>query len=383
MKYLKLTSFFAVLPMLFTSTAGAADINFSGFTTISAGTTTASDESYADYTNELDFNQGSLFALQVSSQLDDGLSVTAQLIARGKDDWEPAFEWAFLAYEINDNLRFLVGRQRAPFFYYSDYLDVSYAYHWIAPPLGVYSLPFDSFDGVSAIYNIQFGEVDNSFHFILGRNTDTITRENGLKVKPEFNNMLGLAWTLNKDWLTLRAAYFQTKMTLNIPELKGLVQGWNNAGYNDIANNMIAKKDKVNFSELGFQIDYNDFFVVGEYTYLDLNNTGGAVEDSYYISVGKRFDTVMVHFTYGQDENKMDYLLDDLPTNSPAIARLHEMTVTNLIDVQTAESKYIKIGANWNFHEVATLKFEVTNFENELDSRDDATLLNVALVTVF
>lgn len=173
-------------PLLIVTSSYGADINFSGFATIAAGTTTSSSENFGGYTSDLDFNQGSLFALQTSSDLTNGLNVTAQLIARGNDDWSPAFEWAFLGYEVNDNWRLLAGRQRAPFFMYSDFLDVSYAYHWISPPEGAYNLAFDSFDGVSSIYSAQIGEFDSTLHMVFGRNRDDITLSTGGTVKPDF-----------------------------------------------------------------------------------------------------------------------------------------------------------------------------------------------------
>jgi len=382
MKHKALKTVLTTLALMSTSTFSAAEINFSGFATIAAGTTTSSDEAYNGYTSDFNFNEGSLFALQASSQLGDGLSVTAQLIARGSNDWEPAFEWAFIAYEVNDNLKVLAGRQRAPFFTYSDYLDVSYAYHWISPPSGVYNLAFDSFDGVGAIYNTQWGETDNTFHFVVGRNTDDITLiSTGTTVNPEFNNILGVAWTMNKDWLTLRAGYFQTEMTIYVPELAPLVTGWTSAGFPDVANNIQANEDDVWFAELGFQIDYEDYLVVGEYTRLDLSGSGFSNDDSFYISFGKRFDNIMLHLTYGEDDDEIENYLANVP-NVAALAALYVPTA-GILAAEHKKQKYVTAGVKWDFHDMASLKFEVTKFDDNLSSSNDATLLNVALVTVF
>jgi len=381
MKYNTVKSVLAAFALTSATSLHAADINFSGFATIAAGTTTSSDEAYAGYTNDLDFNQGSLFALQTSSQLSDGLSVTAQLIARGKDDWEPAFEWAFLAYELNDDWRILAGRQRAPFFTFSDYLDVSYAYHWITPPAGVYNLAFDSFDGIGAIYNTQWGDTDNTFHFIGGRNKDEFQLQSGDSIKPDFNKVLGVAWTLNQDWLTLRAGYFQTEFTMHIPALDGLIAGWDNAGFSELSNNLKAEEDDAWFAQLGFQIDYDDYLIVGEFTRLDLTNSGFSNDDSYYISFGKRFDAVMVHLTYGADDDEMENMLANIP-NIAALAPLYTPTA-GIIAGEHKKQKYITAGVKWDFHEVASMKFEVTQLDDSLNSDNDATLINVALVTVF
>ena len=81
--------------------------------------------------------------------LGDDWAVTTQFVARGSNAWDLEAEWAYISFDASDERRLLFGRQRAPFYMYSDFLDVSYAYHWIKPPSGVYSLPFDVFDGIN------------------------------------------------------------------------------------------------------------------------------------------------------------------------------------------------------------------------------------------
>lgn len=385
MKPTTLKSFCAGISLLVATSSYGADIDISGFATIAAGTTTASEEQYLGFNNDFDFNQDSLFALQTSSNLENGFSVTAQLIARGREDWSPSFEWAFLGYEVNDNWKILAGRQRAPFFMYSDFLDVSYAYHWISPPAGVYNLAFDSFDGIGSIYSSQLGEFDSTFHAVIGRNQDKITLPasvGGIEVKPDFKNLIGASWTLNRDWLTLRGGYFQADMTIPVAALDGLTGGWTASGFEDIANDLKAEEDKVWFAELGFQVDYDDIFVIGEFTRLDLKGTGFSNDDSFYISVGKRFDDISIHITYGADDDELENLLANVPTNVAALAPLYAAT-QGIIANEEREERYVTAGLKWDFHPVASFKFEVTQFEDNLDNQQDATLVKAALVTVF
>lgn len=405
MKRNKLTSLCATISLLMASSAYAADINFSGFANIAAGATTSNDEAIEGYTSDLDFNQGSLFALQISSDLGDGLGVTAQILARGSEEWDPKFAWAYVSYEFNDNWKVLAGRQRAPFFMYSDFLDVSYAYNWISPPQGVYDLAFDSFDGLGLIYTSQLGEFDSTLHFAAGRNRDDFdlnepgAAEENL-VSPDFNKLVGAAWTLNRDWLTLRAAYFQTDMTLPVEALDALRTPWN--AFNPVvADRLTAEEDKVTFAELGFQVDYNDFIIIGEYTTLDLTDTGFADTDAYYLTLGKRFDNVTVHLTYGVKDDELDTLLSGVPSEIPgsqADDSADEAAIADAIAAGYAglyaqtqgyaasteeEQSYVTVGAKWDFHDAASFKFEVTNFDHDVNKASDATLIKVALVTVF
>ena len=41
------------------------------------------------YDDNIDFKEGSLFAIQASSDLGDKLGVTVQITAKGTDDWDP------------------------------------------------------------------------------------------------------------------------------------------------------------------------------------------------------------------------------------------------------------------------------------------------------
>jgi hypothetical protein len=201
-----------------------ADIAFNGFANIVGGVTTSSEDRLFGYDDNFDFKNDSLFALQATSDLGDGLGVTAQIIARGNDDWDPDFAWAYVSYDANDNWRFLAGRQRAPFYMYSDYLDVSFAYPWITPPNGVYDLPIDSFDGLGAIYTTALGEFDTTVHFIYGSNTDSASFF-GETIDPTFDGLFGASFTFNREWLTLRAAYFVAESTLPLTDITQLSEG--------------------------------------------------------------------------------------------------------------------------------------------------------------
>jgi hypothetical protein len=147
------------LPMmvaLLVSAAGAsAEINFRGFGSVVGGQAVSVDEGQKvlGYTDTVNFKQDSLMALQMDSDLGDGLSATMQLISRGKDDFDLNVEWAYLTYELTDELQVSAGRIRAPFYRYSDFLDVRYAYNWVTAPERVYAFDFPGYDGLSFLYN--------------------------------------------------------------------------------------------------------------------------------------------------------------------------------------------------------------------------------------
>lgn len=374
---------------LLTSGFSQADIALNGFASIVGGVTTSSDEQLYGYDDTIDFAQGSLFALQAVSDLGDGLGVTAQLVSRGEDDWSPEFEWAYISYDATDNLRFLVGRQRAPFYMYSDFLDVSYAYPWITPPAGVYDLLFDTFDGVGALYSHSFEQFDASVQFIYGRNNNELPVFSE-DVKIDFKDMMGGSLTLNRDWLTLRLGLFQADITIPYSGTESLAAGWQSLGFSDLGNEVYIEEDKAVFVEAGFQVNYDNLVVVGEYTRLTLDNTPLSDEKSYYVMAGWRFDDVLVHITYGADEDTTDDITADVdyfpnPGDDPYQNGVNTLKASTqyLLTQQKAEQSYITLGARWDFHDSAAIKFEYTDFTDDLNGLNDTGLFRTALVTVF
>ncbi|AOW76663.1 hypothetical protein A3Q34_07200 [Colwellia sp. PAMC 20917] len=365
----------------FISYTAQADINLSGFASITGGITTSSDETLYGFNDTFDFKNGSLLAIQASSNIGEGLDITAQIVSRGENDWDTEFEWAYVSYNVNDKFRVLAGRQRAPFFMYSDFLDVSYAYPWITPPKGVYDLIFNTFDGLSGIYSSTLGEFDTTYHFIAGNNSDEI-EVFGEKSSPNMDNILGGAATFNRDWLTLRAAYFNADVSIPSTGLDGLANNWNAFGYPKFADNTRIFEDKATFTELGFQIDYEGILVVGEYTTLKIDNTLLGEEESYYVMLGKRFDRYLVHITYGVDE---DTAANDFTSVIPSGTPLDALKVPtqDVITSQKNDSSYVTVGLRWDFHSSASLKFEYTGFNDDLNGANDAGLFRTSLVTVF
>ncbi|MFC6440922.1 hypothetical protein [Bowmanella sp. JS7-9] len=370
-----------------------ADINFSGFATVVGGKTSGDDQVFRGYDNEFDLSTGSLFAIQANSDLGDGLSATVQMMARGSDDWDPEFAWAYLSYDATEDWRLLFGRQRAPMYLYSDYLDVSYAYHWLRPPQAVYDAPFDTFDGIGSIYSTTVGDSFVTWHMIYGINDDKDTPINDTTLDTKFSDLFGGSLTWNYDWLTLRGAYFQANayIPLNeapagtaVSQIAALQAGWATTPYAVIADEIGIDDDKITFAEFGMQIDYNDWVIVGEITKLDLSKTIFPDQDSWYVSVGKRMDSVMLHATYGNNKDSSEFLVPKYNVPFPTGTALDALAggtqlVQNTLDV---DEDFYTLGIRWDFHPSVAFKAEFTNTEDDVLGKD-VKLFQIGLVSVF
>ncbi len=379
--------------LLFSWQASAAEIDFSGFATIAGGLTMDEDEELLGYNDNFSFDNGSLIALQASSDLGNGWGVTTQLLARGSEGWDVNAEWAYVSYDASDNWRLLFGRQRAPFYMYSDFLDVSYAYHWITPPTGVYSLPFDVFDGIGSIYTGSLGSFDTTFQLAYGRNSDRafiFTEE----IDTDFADIFSASWTMNKDWFTLRASYAQADLTIPFAGIVPLTDGWRNPAFaplgdfTGIADELEIVEDTGTFASVGFTIDLDTILIVGEVTQIDPSDNFFPEQDSYYISFGKRIGDVLLHFTYGEDEDVSDFSIFSNASNVPTgistdFDNLLLQSQGLLTSVEEDSTSYT-LGLRWDVSSSVAAKFEFTKFDDEHPIVGaEASLFQFALTTVF
>lgn len=355
----------------------AADINFNGFASVVAGKTVkdsaaasipgvtgldtnsrysvasvygGNDSAY--YDDDLSFKPETNLALQLTSNLGDGLSVVAQLTGQGANDFDVEFEWLYISYELSDNLNAKAGRLRVPLYTYSDYLDVGYAYHWIRPPQDVYNLSFSSYEGVSLTYSNFFGGWDTNIQGYFG-SLDNDTSQLG---KLEFSQIWGGVLTANYDWLEVRAAYHRADA--QVPDLLMLSPG---RPFSD------GEEDIFDYKSLGMKANFGDLFFGLEYTVGGLgeivaanptNETGLDSITSWYFTAGYRYGKWTPHITRSSTTN--DYESDDLNGDGFLLTGYRH-------DRENVRESWI-FGLRYDFHSSAAIKIEYTNSSDESDS---------------
>ena len=390
---------FIVLPQAETV---IAEIDLSGFASMTGGKLVSSDSTLDGYDDDFLFEENSFLGIQANANLGDGLSAVAQLVTRGNENWDTKLEWAYLGYEVNDTIKLIAGRQRMPFYSYSDYVDVSYAFHWITPPEATYSVPFNSGTGLGVLISNNLGVTDSNLHIVVGRNTEQLKIQ-GRTYNTNVSNMISAAWTLNYDWLTFRAGYSQADIEVELDDLKPLADGWALAGvgFSQATNNpsfatewagfskyILANDgdEKGTFSGVGLTIDYDDYLFVTEYT--SLITEGSATQDEstgYYVSFGKRIGSFIPHFTYGAQEitPASTSFLDSVPRGaSDQIDGLIASTQA-IFNEPARDNTYFILGIRWDFHNSAALKLEYKSQKDKLPLDETNNLLRFAIVTVF
>lgn len=350
--------------------ASQAAVDINGFASIKGGIALSSDDELYDYDDNLSFENESLAALQVKSDLGDKLSVTAQIVGRGSEDWDAEFEWAFLSYELTDNLKFNAGRLRTAFYRYSDYLDVGYAYDWARVPRSVYDVTFNSIEGASAMYSNTLGNYDSNVQFSIGTLRDDINTGE-LVLDGEINNVAGVTWELSQDSHSFRAAYFRGKATINADELDNFMSLLSTQGLDGVAQDIDVKDETAWFMGLGFNLDKNNWVVVSEITKTDIEDSYAAESLSYFLSVGYRFNNLTPFVSFEKDDNKAKTeIYDNLPISSPFYA-----PVVSLVNSQEEDINSINVGIRYDFHPSAAFKAQYTNADNKTADRKDSILV--------
>ena len=187
----------------------ASRIKIDGF--LSAGFST-NDESGGlkhlpyGFNEGTDFQSDSVLGIQMAFKISEQAKVVTQLVSNGWDNWDVDVGWAYLAYEINDQVEFRAGRMRLPFYLYSESLDVGYSYPWVRPPLSLYISELNNYDGVDVTYRAHWGESTNRLSaYFGGYSFEENTHDRDVSIRG--NDTFGVNWTNYwHDW-TFRLAY--------------------------------------------------------------------------------------------------------------------------------------------------------------------------------
>ena len=364
----------------------SANVSFNGFASVKAGITTGGDDTLYGYDKDVNFKNESLFALQVNSTLSDNLSLTGQLLARGEDNFDAGFEWAFLTYKIDEQTRINAGRLRTPFFRYSDFLDVGYAYEWVRTPQSVYSLGFDNIEGVSLYRTGQIGDVESVLQLTFGSYSDTLTL-GGVQAQSDASNVYAATWELSSGNLSGRLAYVTGSLTIETEQVAlapgffvgNLYDTLNQVGLTQTVAALDVQRDQAEFFGAGLAYDNGEWVVSGEYTVAQTKNSFLAKQTNYYVSVGKRFGTVMPFVSYEIEEHDpRTEIADALIPVAPAQL---VVPVQGLVLSQEVDANTLNVGLRWDFSPSAAFKAQYTSEDNTLtDTRNGLVTFGVDLV---
>lgn len=280
-------AYFILLAVISMNSTSQADESWrlSGFGSIVAGHVVDGHGYVADYPNvgiyddQADLTKESKLGVQARSQLTEDLTFTAQLIARAVTDYDPVFDWVFVNYALLPDLEIQAGKLRVPLYYYSEYMDVGFAFPWVRVPADTYSLDLTHFNGAQLNGRHFLGAMSVTTTLFLGRqNNDNDALMSYLfdqNIDREFTGLAGAGLEVN---------YADTTVKLTYAEADMIEQGsvWGQREY------------AIRFYDIYVQQALGALVLLGEY------NQYEPFYESYFVSPTYRMGSVTYYLLYSK-----------------------------------------------------------------------------------
>ena len=338
-----------------------ADVRINGFANLTAGVTTE-DTNLFGVTEDIDFSNDSLFAIQVSGNISDNWAATAQVLARGSEDFAAEFEWAYLTYTASDNSEITAGRFRLPVFRFSASLDVGYSYHWIEAPQTVYDVAFNNINGIRYDYTNYSGDFEYVFQLSYGNYEDEISGGTNTA-----NNVILTSFEGNINNFKARVVWGRGENNFSQPDLDAALVSIAEISP-VLADELAIDGDDGQF--LGFGLEYDNFnwFISGEYTTVDIEDSFSPEDTAYYITAGARIGKFTPHITFQERDGAGEIRFQETVNQLPEPFR----TVVTGINggLQTSffeEYSMITVGVRYDIAPNVALKAEYTSYDNKIE----------------
>jgi len=335
--------------------ASLDNVTISGFGSVVAGKS-SNDANYMEYdSEEWEFDQDTLIGLQIEAKINDQAKFVTQLVSQGRYGYDIEAEAAYFSYET-DVATVRVGKMRTPFFMYSDYLDVGYAYPMLRPSNELYdSIIISNYEGMDLLIPIEF---ENSSLVLQPYAGVSRLAERDAKGVGEttFNEFMGATVHWYIDDLTLRASYAtgQSEYTAR--------------NFSERAIEAVVDDQKGEFISVGAHYDNGDLLAMVEAAEIKLK---GAFSDTISVSglVGYRFGSVMPYVGASWLKTTDDELrIDSSPMNY--------------------KTNSYSVGTRWDFYKNVALKVDLVYavFDDEplyYGFEEDSLVYSAAIDFVF
>ncbi len=360
---------------------------------------------YAFYTEDIDFEQESMVALQMRAEIMADLSATIQLVAKGADGWQPDVDWAYLSYQVGQDGSLMVGRRMLPMYYFSEYMEVGYAYPWIRPPANLYWWEITQFNGITYNHAFHVNDWTISPSVFAGRETQRdikshdFWRNRGGYYFPEegiyingtadvtWSKILGVNVAFSNDWIDLRASYFRTHYNTTAEvfyrdefDLDGdgtidqvIERRFNPDGSPMISGDWPLTDFDLDFIGLGGSFTFEYVTLLFDYNYVMYDDGYGSKFPTYYVSAVYNHELWQPYI--GLSSAKLE-LSKDWQGFGTGDAEEHQI---------------LTLGVRYNIGAEAAIKVEYNDFSDKGDRspwydfsyHNDARLLSVGIDFVF
>lgn len=351
-------------------------LEFSGFARLVLGYLDESNATYLGYDNSLSLSQQSLIALQADYQISNKLSLTAQVIGHSGKERDSGVEWLYFTYEPNRFSQIKLGRQRTPFFNYSDVIDVGFAYPWITLPQQVYSsVFFSTFDGVLGSYEWNYqGVILNVEAFWGSFNGDVVS--SGAEIQANINDLQGAIFNVTYDNFNFRTAYHRTDAFIGLDDLTDFRNNLDLFGFTESAESL-SPNGEIEFFQVGASYETLDYFLRSEITGIRAESNVVPNINSFFVSAGYNYFPYTSYISYGKTNSRYGDPVNEIPVGvNPQLDGLSAGFDFIVSQLPFDSSESITIGTRFDWLTNLAIKAEVTWIIAEQGSTANFSALN-------
>lgn len=378
-----------------------AELRFNGFASIRA-TAADSDNGTPPFDRfkgdgDISFKDESLFAIQASADLSEGLTATVQLLAEGTDDFEVEAQWAYLTYELNDTHSVSAGRLINPIFHQSQYEKVGYAHNFARLPKSVYSdFDFSTIEGISLDSTFFVGDLLLETKLTYGNwDGEVFLASAGGDFSTGFKDILSANLVLSGDWWKVFAGGFVadfeggeldsvfvgiTEAVLAAQGIDGLAAtGATSAEIADFTDAVGVDGNTGTYLFAGFSLDKNNILVDFEFVDYGAEDTMIADAQGWFVALGYRFGQHLVSLHQETlEETEVSEFLDGVTNPLLFAAGSFGAGILANTDIDAT-------GITWryDFHPSAALKVDYLAGENEDQDIGDYSIWSIGVDMVF
>ena len=347
-------------------------IELSGFGRLVGGYLNDEDSQYLNYTDSFSIRNHSLLGLRADVEISSSVSLVAQAILRPSAARDSEVQWLYLDYRPTNDLSFKVGRQRIPFYQYSEIIDVGFAYPWISLPQEVY-MPylFNDYDGLLGSYEFSTSKIFGSIDAYYGIYNDEVIIGTD-SFEADVTNLTGLVANVQLGEFNFRASFHSANLEVIFESVAELQNSLSQLGFTDSAQ-AFTVDNAASFYQVSAGWENIDYFAKLEMTGFNSNAYLIPKSDSFYLSLGYNFYPYTVHLTFGKSNMRYDSLPNEIPLNvSPQIDFLAQ-TFQGIFETKPFNgSDSITIGLRYEVLNNLALKTDITFINGQLDPNKDA-----------
>lgn len=334
---MKKTVVIALVSMAFGSNAANIDdVRISGFGSVGIG---KSDNAigYAGYTDEkLDWEQETLAGLQFDFQINERAKFVTQIVANSRYGYEPKIEMAYASYDF-ESFTVRAGKLRLPLFFYSDYIDLGYAYPMIRPSQELYEkIVLKGYTGADLLIPIELEDSSILLQPVVG--LGTIDEDDSIVGEVKLDKLFGISANWNVDDFTFRGSYF-------VAESNPSCDFQNSQDPYCQLGSILDSQDG-QFISLGAQYDNGDILVNVEAADVQLE--------------GQFYDYQSVSGLVGYRVNKFTPYISVSWIETTDNEERVNMITTTIKEVMNNERLSYSVGSRWDFTKNMSLKADVT-----------------------